>query len=295
MTDINVNLPELPPESQKFIARIFGPLADLGDLLSDKIRFYRWESSLETMKKAQRICEENSIDIQEVPLKNLIPLLEKSSLEPEGSPLIDMWANLLAASAKDPNLARNVYCELLANLSSEDVRVLDEFIPANHLRNLKKQFKALQNKLDAHFMSFETFISMTSTSDKGDLFENCIHNAKEFNELNLSESDNYHHVSEKLDELVDITAGLSQYQNIVCDGLNILLDDSKYIYCSNIRIMDNIQAYDNLISSGILERATDYFSMSNVNIQVTIISPTVLGVDFISACRGVNLATEPAK
>jgi len=108
-----------------FAQRLIGPLAEVGDLFSDKIRYFRFKSAIKTLEKAESIVREREISVKEVPLKFLVPFLEKSSLEEENSYLVDTWAKLLVTAAQEYNSKHVFYTNLLANLGPEEVKTLE--------------------------------------------------------------------------------------------------------------------------------------------------------------------------
>lgn len=76
---------EIPKELSKgifeFVQQLLGPVAEASSFLTDKIRFHRWKSALNTLIRATEMIKENNISVSEVPLKFLVPFLEKCSLE----------------------------------------------------------------------------------------------------------------------------------------------------------------------------------------------------------------------
>jgi hypothetical protein len=79
-----------------FANRLFGPAIDeLGGILADPIKIYRFKRSVRLLEKVKRVCDENGFEPKAVPLKTLLPILENASLE-DDEDLHDRWANLLA-------------------------------------------------------------------------------------------------------------------------------------------------------------------------------------------------------
>lgn len=122
---------QIPPEASKdivaFTQRLLGPAADAADFLGDKIRFYRWRSALRTLQRAEEFALEQGIEPKEVPLKFLVPFLEKCSLEDEESELVDAWANLLIGAIGEYSPLHMAYTDILAKMS---------FAEATFLKNL---------------------------------------------------------------------------------------------------------------------------------------------------------------
>ena len=57
---------ELSKDIFKFVQQL-GPVAEASDFLTDKIRFHRWKSALNTLMRASVIIKENNMPIKEVP------------------------------------------------------------------------------------------------------------------------------------------------------------------------------------------------------------------------------------
>lgn len=111
----------------EFLLEIVSPPAqELGELLADQVRSWRFKNQIKILNKAKDKLKESGISPGKVPLKILVPLLDSGSLEEEES-MTDRWANLLA-NAANPNLANDVkaaYIEVLKQLTPRDTLVLD--------------------------------------------------------------------------------------------------------------------------------------------------------------------------
>jgi hypothetical protein len=108
-----------------FTQRLLGPVAEAADFLSDKIRFMRWKSAQKTLGIAEEIVLRRGIKINEVPVKFLVPFLEKCSLEDEESELVKKWAELLVTAIADYNHRLISYADILAQLGPEEVHLLE--------------------------------------------------------------------------------------------------------------------------------------------------------------------------
>jgi hypothetical protein len=106
------------------ISRLFGPFADqLGGLMADPIRVWRYQRSLKLFEKVARLSA-RGIELKAVPLKTILPILEYASVE-EDEDLHDRWANLLANSAIDSNRIRPFFPDALRQLGPTEARLLD--------------------------------------------------------------------------------------------------------------------------------------------------------------------------
>lgn len=105
--------------------RLFGPFADeLGGLMADPIRVWRYQRSLKLFEKVARISEATGLKLKPVPLKTLLPILEFASVE-EDEDLHSRWANLLANSAMDGDRVRPFFPDALRQLGPVEARLLD--------------------------------------------------------------------------------------------------------------------------------------------------------------------------
>lgn len=275
MTDININLPDIPPESQKFLARIFGPLADVGDLLSDKIRFYRWKSSLATIRRAEAIAREHNISVQEVPLRTLVPLIEKSSLEQEDSPLIQQWANILAQASSGRADSYNAYIDILSRLSYEEVSVLERFIDSKFIEMIfGKEFfvtdakRKIDIQLAVNIRSmFEFCKQKISSKCSGKKKSEYYDELKEFFHVGIYE----------LSQLVIIEKCICSFDLFEGDNIFSLSHD----YPSD--------GVDILFSTGLVNRGSWTVTLDDAEISISFAAATALGVKFVMACRGDTL------
>jgi len=62
-------------------------------MLNDLVKSWRWKNQVKIIKQAEVFLKQNDLKTSTVPLKILIPLLEKSSLEEEEI-LQNKWAKL---------------------------------------------------------------------------------------------------------------------------------------------------------------------------------------------------------
>jgi hypothetical protein len=75
--------------------------------------------------QAQKELSERQEPIQKIPVKFLVPFLEKASLEDLDSELIDTWSRLLSSAATnfDPHMVR--FCSIPSEISGTEVRFLN--------------------------------------------------------------------------------------------------------------------------------------------------------------------------
>jgi Abortive infection alpha len=111
-----------------FLARILGePIEGTIGILTDKIRFARWERQLRLFDRFEQIMRERGLSAnwRPVPPKLAFPIVENASLENDDT-LQDLWAQLLA-SAVNPKFegeVRTAYVDIIKQLEAVDAHIL---------------------------------------------------------------------------------------------------------------------------------------------------------------------------
>jgi len=122
---INLKVPEdVTRDTVRFARRILGPLAEIGDLFSDKVRFLRFKSAAKTLNRAAQIAKEQGISPKAIPMKFLVPFIEDCSLEEEDSPFIEQWAALLASASKSFDPLHVAIRDVLKHISSKEAKLI---------------------------------------------------------------------------------------------------------------------------------------------------------------------------
>jgi len=142
--EIKIDIPaDVPRDTLKFFQRVLGPFADASDFLGDKVRFWRWKSAIKTLQRVEEFARANNVAPKEVPLKFLVPFLEKASLENEESPHIDVWARLLLAASQDYDVRFNYYTDILGKIGPEQARLLQRMRSRSDARLYGRYLDAL--------------------------------------------------------------------------------------------------------------------------------------------------------
>lgn len=118
---------ELVELAKEFLQVISAPAKEIGELLADEVRSFRFSNQIRILNKARTKLRESGISAGKVPFRLLVPLLDSGSLEEEEA-MLDRWANLLA-NAANPNRSGDIklaYVEVLKQLSPIDAVVLDK-------------------------------------------------------------------------------------------------------------------------------------------------------------------------
>ncbi len=83
------------------LSRIIGePLEEISGIITDKLKYIRWERSLRLVERANDFMEQRKpyLKLRRIPLSVAFPIFEAASLE-ENDDLQDLWARLLANAA----------------------------------------------------------------------------------------------------------------------------------------------------------------------------------------------------
>jgi hypothetical protein len=109
-----------------FVEKFLGSsIEEAGLLISDNIKLRRFKNQIKILNKAQKIVEENKIDVKQISLKVLVPLLEYSSVE-EDENQQDKWANLLINYIDiKKKYETTVFPYILSQLSSTEAEDLE--------------------------------------------------------------------------------------------------------------------------------------------------------------------------
>ncbi|MDD2516235.1 MAG: Abi-alpha family protein [Candidatus Gracilibacteria bacterium] len=109
----------------KFVNFIIPGYVDEVGIKQDNAKFKRFENANKLFIRAKKITEGVSEELQEPPLKISMPLIENASLESEDE-LQEKWANLLANSLTNKKDIKPAFIEILKELSSIEVKILDK-------------------------------------------------------------------------------------------------------------------------------------------------------------------------
>jgi len=269
-----------------FFQKLLGPVGEAGEFLTDKIRFYRWQSSLRTLKRAREIALEHKLTINEVPLKFLIPFMEKSSLEEDSDELIERWAQLLAGASENKDNAKTIFIDVLSVLSSADVKTLEEFLPRSWYDTLEQKKIEYAEFLPAEYSEAE-FLTTVAASNRDQLTRDAIDVAKNIIKSGQRGHSGFQYAESEFDKLVKTVAGGSEYESIAFNAEGLTNEDGdQSVYVTNPRVYRKLASYEVLIARGLIGRQAFHLLLQEANVNVVILSPTPLGYSFVRACRG---------
>ena len=101
------------------------PLENVIGLLTDKLKYVRWERQLRfAIKTKERIDKlKKYYKINAIPPKIALPIIENASIE-EDDYLQDIWIRLLTSAATTNNEVKRSYIEIIKQLDSLDAKIL---------------------------------------------------------------------------------------------------------------------------------------------------------------------------
>lgn len=110
---------------KSFLGKLIGPaFEEIGLLIQDPIRMWRFRNQVRILKKAEKICNRNNIAPKDIPIKMLVPLLDTASLEDQEE-MQDIWATLLSNLVdSDQNLKNHVFPHILGQISFKEFSAL---------------------------------------------------------------------------------------------------------------------------------------------------------------------------
>ncbi|MBS0238849.1 MAG: hypothetical protein JSR89_10545 [Proteobacteria bacterium] len=169
---VGVNVTVAPEDTSKIVkvlVDICSPISETFGLIGDKIRVYRAQQTIKTLNQAKEIADEEGKQIELPPPKFLIPYLNDASLENDGdSSLQEKWAALLVNAGHLPDSIAYFAKSLLANISSGEVKFLDELVTRQKIGELDPdQYVDRQNTLVKQFA--EKFERMIVRMDSGEI------------------------------------------------------------------------------------------------------------------------------
>jgi hypothetical protein len=127
MVDIKT---EIPKESSgrllDALTDIIRPFSEKKGLKADRIRLQREEVLVEIARRAKQRAELESLSVQPVPNKVLVPLLEAASNEELDSQFLEWWSNLLLTSAQPGARHRPYFTDVISKLGPSEAQLLEQ-------------------------------------------------------------------------------------------------------------------------------------------------------------------------
>jgi hypothetical protein len=131
----------LAETAKDFVQKVITPpLEEVGGLLADNIKVWRFKNQVNILAKAEAHLKSKNIKTKKVSLKILAPMLEQCSIE-EDEGLQNRWAALIANTVSEgSNIETTLFSHILSQLSVDDVRLLDIIYNASSKSHKTEQF-----------------------------------------------------------------------------------------------------------------------------------------------------------
>src|SRR6218665_338494 len=131
--------------AKSFIEKLLGAsFEETGLLIADNIKLIRFKNQIKILTKAQKIVNENNIDIKKISLKQLVPLLEYSSLEDDET-LQDKWTNLMVNFIdSNENYTSTIFPFILNQVSTNELKILEMFYTLPKIDINSKAFRKIE-------------------------------------------------------------------------------------------------------------------------------------------------------
>lgn len=116
--------------AKQFLSKLAGPAAEeIGLLLQDQVRLYRFRNQLRILAKAEAMLKKAGLTPHAVPFRTLVPILESAASEDDES-LSTKWAALLANSAAKAEGAAShpSFPRILSEIAPVEARFLDSLL-----------------------------------------------------------------------------------------------------------------------------------------------------------------------
>jgi hypothetical protein len=139
--------------AKDFLGKLISPtVEEVGLLISDNIKFLRFKNQVRILLKAKDYVEKQNLSIKEIPIKILVPLLEKASLE-DNEVLQDKWSNMIVNMVdSENNLQNQIFPYILSQISIEEYNELRELIAKEKdFSKRKTELVELRVKLDDQY------------------------------------------------------------------------------------------------------------------------------------------------
>lgn len=136
-------LDKLAEAAKDFIQKVITPpLEEIGLLLTDKIKLWRFKNQISILTKAENLLKERDLKTIKVSLKVMTPLIEECGLEDDES-LQNKWAALIANTVCiDSKLDTILYSKILSEMTKSDAEIFEtlfnmqlELNPDLHLKS----------------------------------------------------------------------------------------------------------------------------------------------------------------
>jgi hypothetical protein len=134
---------------------IISPITQWAGLKADQLAYKRELLRIQQEETLAEIANRAKARItasgpgKPVPLKFMVPFLEKASLEEPESELVDLWANLLVSAAEDYNPHFIHFANIMSQISGRQAQLFSDVIGTDQAKTLEE---SLVDRLSSHFL-----------------------------------------------------------------------------------------------------------------------------------------------
>ena len=169
MSENNLNIKSSTVEKgfdliKGFAQKLIDPtIEEVGLLISDNVKYYRFKNQVKILSKAKKYIDKNDVNIKQIPIKILVPLLENASLE-ENEDLQDKWSNMIVNLAdSETNLQNQIFPHLLNQISIEEYNSLSELLKKERVywKKHSEWFKLSKLEGNKYFNSSQEFKNLS--------------------------------------------------------------------------------------------------------------------------------------
>lgn len=281
-----------------FADKIFSPSAIL---LGDSLKLYVTERVRKIFLRAEEIADETE-SFQELPPAFMLKFLQDSSISDDDEIITDMWANLLLNSSKDIKSRNSFYISIISRIGAPEAHALQKYFLDAHFEDCT--IPALDGRQNSEIGLSPWGVS-TERRDYIDLF-------LDWAENKLVEFEKSCEIEDVMDYDISFRGVAWGIRSIRVAGVVIEhakceseyvagLDGDPYedfyikdrsrgqILSVNADILESAVSFDILVALGILNRNTFQRKIRTSKFETSILWPTPLGIEFMSACSGVIL------
>jgi hypothetical protein len=125
--NINIQpLDKIAEAAKEFLQKVVTPpLEEIGLLVSDRIKLWRFKNQVDILTKAESILKQKGVKTRKVSLKIMTPLLEECAAE-EDPTLQIKWSNLIANTVSEGStLDSTIYSHILGQLTKNDAELFE--------------------------------------------------------------------------------------------------------------------------------------------------------------------------
>lgn len=158
MENKNINLKSSTIESaielaKDFLGKLVSPaFTEFGILIADNVKYLRFKNQVRILLKAKEYVENKNIELREIPVKILAPLLDNASLE-ENEEMQDKWAKMIVNLVDSKkNLQNQIFPYILSQISLQEYEALIELSKSeSRIKQKIKDYKNIVSNLKSGY------------------------------------------------------------------------------------------------------------------------------------------------